>query len=115
MTIGRSLNTPVTFGRAVKVGHKLPDEYAYEGYYGICVIKIDMKDGEEDTLTWRDIVVSASNLRDVCVSPPPHLGGEGKAGLRQLLDVQIYGLPRNDELSLPADPNGPTQGRALDG
>ena len=96
MATGHALNTPVVFGRSVKIGHKLPDEYTQKGFYGTCVIRIDMRDGEQDTLTWREIIVGASNLRDQCVSVPPHLGGEGKAGPRQLLDVRIYGL--NNEI-----------------
>ena len=51
-----------------------------------------MEDGEEDTLTWREIIVGASNLRDFCVAIPPHLGGEVKVGRRQLLDVRVYGI-----------------------
>lgn len=100
MTAGRALNTPVAFGRTVKVGFKLPAHFIQKGFYGACVIKIDLKDGE-DTLTWRDIVVGASVLRDVCVAPPPHLGGEGKAGPNQLLDVIMYGLSKDVELTLP--------------
>ena len=75
---------------------------------------IDMKDGEEDTLTWRDIVVSASNLRDLCVATPPHLGGEGKAGPRQLLDVRIYGLGTDVEVPLLLGSSGIVQGRVFD-
>ena len=112
---GRPLNTPVNFGRTVKVGHKLPDFFAQKGHYGTCVIMIDMKEGEEDTLTWRDIVVSASNLRDLCVAPPPHLGGEVKAGPRQLLDVSMYGLGTDVELPLPLGSSGINQGRVFDG
>lgn len=73
-----------------------------------------MKDGEEDTLTWRDIVVSASNLRDLCVAKPPHLGGEGKAGPGQLLDVMMYGLNREVELPLPVGSSALSQGRGFD-
>lgn len=75
---------------------------------------IDMKDGEEDTLTWRDIIVSASNLRDLCVATPPHLGGEGKAGPRHLLDVTMYGLSTDKELPLPLGSSGIVQGRVFD-
>ena len=51
-----------------------------------------MEDGQEDTLTWREIIVSASNLRDYCVAFNPHLGGEEKVGRRQLLNVRVYGM-----------------------
>ena len=51
-----------------------------------------MADGQEDTLTWREIIVTASNLRDYCVAILPHLGGEEKVGRRQLLDVRVYGI-----------------------
>lgn len=111
---GRALNTPINFGRTVKVGHKLPDFFTQKGFYGTCVIMIDMKEGQEDTLTWRDIVVSASSLRDICVAPPPHLGGEGKAGPRQLLDVFMYGLGTDAELPLPLGSSGTNQGQVFD-
>ena len=51
-----------------------------------------MEDGQEDTLTWREIIVSASNLIHYCVALIPHLGGEEKVGRRQLLDVRVYGI-----------------------
>lgn len=73
-----------------------------------------MEDGEQDTMTWRDILISASNLRDLCVATPPHLGGQGKAGPRQLLDVTIYGLNKDADLLLPTDSSGLRQGRVFD-
>lgn len=103
---GRALDTPLAFGRTVKVGHRLPDEFVQKGFYGTCVIKIDMKSGEQDILTWRDIIVSASNLRDLCVATPPHLGGEGKAGPGQLLDVIMYGVDKEVSLALPVRSSG---------
>ena len=111
---GRALNTPIAFGRTVKVGHKVPDFFVQKGFYGTCVIMIDMKAGEEDRLTWRDIIVSASNLRDLCVATPPHLGGEGKAGPRQLLDVTIYGRGTDVEVPLRLGSSGTVQGRVFD-
>ena len=114
MVMGHALNNPVVFGRSVKIGHKLPDEYTQKGFYGTCVIRIDMKDGEQDTLTWRDIVVSASDLRDQCVAKPPHLGGEGKAGPRQLLDVRIYGLADEIDGALLEGSSTLVQSRPLD-
>ena len=114
ITTGRALDEPLAFGRSVKVGHKVPDWFVQKGFYGTCVIRIDMKDGEEDTLTWRDIVVSASSLRDVCVAPPPHLGGEGKAGPNQLLEVMIYGLNKDFALASPAESSGLVRGRVFD-
>lgn len=111
---GRALDTPVNFGRTVKVGHKVPDFFVQKGFYSTCVIMIDMKEGVEDTLTWRDVVVSASNLRDLCVATPPHLGGEGAAGPRQLLDVSIYGLGTDEELPLSLGSSRMNQGRVFD-
>ena len=96
IALGRTLDTPVVFGRSVKVGHTVPDQFVHRGFYGSCVIKIDMIDGEQDTLTWRDIIDSASELRDTCVAPPPHLGGEGKAGPRKLLAVSVFGASNED-------------------
>lgn len=107
---GRALDTPIAFGRTVKVGHKVPDFFVQKGFYSTCVIRIDMKIGEEDNLTWRDVIVSASNLRDLCVATPPHLGGEGKAGPRQLLDVTMYGLGTDAEVPLPLGLTGIVQG-----
>ncbi|KAF6219075.1 hypothetical protein HO133_005619 [Letharia lupina] len=114
ITAGRTLDTPLAFGRTVKVGHKVPDWFVQKGFYGTCVIKIDTQDNEQDTLTWRDIVVSASNLRDLCVAAPPHLGGEGKAGPKQLLGVMIYGLSKDVDLALPMGSSGLVQGRMFD-
>ncbi|KAL9071483.1 MAG: hypothetical protein Q9161_004200 [Pseudevernia consocians] len=111
ITTGRALDTPLVFGRTVKVGHKLPDYFVQKGYYGACAIEIDIKNGEQDTLTWRDIIVSASSLRDTCVAPPPHLGGEGKAGPKQLLDIKMYGLSKDADLVSPVDSSGLGQGR----
>lgn len=113
MAAGRALDVPLAFGRAVKVGHKLPDQFIQKGFYGTCVIKIDKEDGE-DTLTWRDIIVSASNLRDLCVATPPHLGGKGKAGPNQLLDVIMYGLNKEAELASPVGSSGLIQAHAFD-
>lgn len=73
-----------------------------------------MEAGREDVLTWRDIVVSASHLRDLCVATPPHLGGEGKAGPRQLLDVTMYGLDKEGGLALPVGASGLVRGREVD-
>ena len=84
------------FGRSVKVGHTVPDQFVHRGFYGSCVIKIDMADGEQDTMTWRDIIVSASELRDTCVSPPPHLGGERKTGPKKLLEVAVFGIDNRE-------------------
>ena len=92
MTTGRALDAATVFGRTVKVGHRVPDFFVHKGFYGTCVISIDMKDDQEDTLTWREIIISASNLRDYCVAIPPHLGGEENVGRRQLLDVKMYGI-----------------------
>ena len=92
MTMGRALDAPVVFGRTVKIGHHLPDFFVQKGFFGSCVINLDMEDGEEDTLTWREIIVTASNLRDYCVALNPHLGGEEKVGRRRLLDVKVYGI-----------------------
>ena len=92
MSIGHALDTPVVFGRTVKVGHQVPDFFVQKGFFGSCVINIDMADGEEDTLTWREVIVSASNLRDYCVALLPHLGGEDKVGRRQLLEVKVFGI-----------------------
>ena len=89
---GRELAAPLAFGRSVKVGHKLPDQFSHKGFYSTCIVKIDMKEGEQDTLTWRDVLVGASFLRDFCVGPPPHFGGEAKAGPRQILDIEVYGV-----------------------
>ena len=114
MTTGRALDEPLVFGRSVKVGHKVPDWFVHKGFYGSCVIEIDMKHGEEDTLTWRDIIVRASFLRDLCVAPPPHLGGEAKAGPRQLLDVMIYGLSKETGLAVPGGSSGLVQGRTFE-
>ena len=92
MAVGRSLDEPVAFGRTVKTGHTLPDQYAQQGLYNTCVIELDMEgDGAQDVLTWREIVIGASQLRDMCVAPPPHLGGDGKVGPRRLLEVRMYG------------------------
>lgn len=101
MALGHALDTPVVFGRTVKVGHHLPDSFVQKGMFSSCVIDLDMEDGEEDTLTWREVIVHASNLRDYCVAIPPHLGGEDRVGRRQLLDVKVYGLS-NDDSSNPA-------------
>ena len=109
MAIGHALNTPVAFGHSVKVGHKLPDYFIHKGLYGACVVRIDMDPDQQDTMTWRDIITSASDLRDQCVSVPPHLGGEGKAGPRQLLDVTIYGLSRDGDLDVPLGLTGVSQ------
>lgn len=114
MAAGRALDKPLNFGRTVKVGHTLPDQFVHKGFYGTCVVEIDMKDGEQDTMTWRDILVSASTLRDLCVATPPHLGGEGKAGPRQLLDVVMYGLSQEVDLALPVGSSGLVQGRDFD-
>ena len=92
MSIGHALDDPVVFGRTVKVGHQVPDFFVQKGFFGSCVISLDMEDGVEDTLTWREIIVGASNLRDYCVALLPHLGGETKVGRRQLLDVRVYGI-----------------------
>ena len=92
MTLGHALDTPTVFGRTVKVGQRLPEFFVQKGLYGSCVINLDIEDGREDTLTWREIIVSASNLRDYCVAINPHLGGEEKVGRRQLLNVQVYGI-----------------------
>lgn len=110
---GRALDTPLVFGRAVKVGHKLPDYFVQKGYYGACAIEIDMKPGEQDTMTWRDIIVGASSLRDACVAPPPHLGGEGTAGPRQLLDIKMYGLSKDAAPLPPVDSSALGRGRAF--
>ena len=114
MTTRRALDTPLVFGRSVKVGHKLPDQYVHEGVFGACVIDIDIEDGKQETSTWRDIAVAASMLRDECVSPPPHLGGERKAGRRQLLDIRIHGRDKEAGLALPVGSSGLVAGRVLD-
>ena len=114
MSTSHALDEPLAFGRSVKVGHKVPDWFVHKGFYGSCVVEIDMKQGGEDTLTWRDIIVSASSLRDLCVAVPPHLGGEAKAGPRQLLDVMIYGLSKEIGLAVPGGSSGLVQGRTFD-
>lgn len=65
-------------------------------------------------MTWRDIVVAASNLRDECVGPPPHLGGEGKAGPRQLMDVRMYGRDKEANVVLPVGSSPLVVGSAFD-
>ncbi len=97
IAVHRALDEPIAFGRSVKVGHSLPDQFVQRGFYGSCVINIDMKDGQQDILTWRDILIGASDLRDECVAPPPHLGGEVKAGPRKLLEIKMYGLENKAE------------------
>ena len=115
ISTGRALDTPVVFGRAVKVGQLLPAEFVHRGHYSSCVIKLDMEDGEQDTMTWNDIIVSAGNLRDECVARPPHLGGESKAGPRQLLNIKIFGLAKeNIYLAAPGSSGGLVQGRPVD-
>ena len=96
MAIGHALDTPTVFGRMVKVGHQVPSFFVQKGFFGSCVVSIDMEDGVEDTLTWREIIVSASNLRDYCVALNPHLGGDEKVGRRQLLDVKVFGISNDD-------------------
>ena len=92
MAVGRSLNAPITFGRTVKTGHTLPDQYVQRGQYSTCVIELDMQgDGAQDVLTWREIIIGASELRDECVAPPPFLGGVERVGRRRLLEVRMYG------------------------
>ena len=98
MTYGRALDTPLSFGRLVKVGHTLPDQYTQRGFFDTCVIQLDMRDGVQDSLTWRDIIISASELRDWCVALSPHLGGKGTAGPRRLLDVKVYGIANEREM-----------------
>ena len=115
ISTGRALDTPVVFGHSVKVGQSLPTEFVHKGYYGSCVIKIDMEDGEQDTMTWNDIVFSAGKLRDECVAAPPHLGGESKAGPRQLLDIKMYGLAKEKSyLAAPGISSGLVQGQPVD-
>lgn len=114
IAIGRALDTPLAFGRTVKVGQKLPDYFIHKGFYGACVVEIDMKTGEEDILTWREIFFSASILRDTCVSIPPHLGGERKAGPRQLLDIKMYGLDKEVDMASPIGSSGLVQGRVFE-
>ena len=105
MATGRSLNEPITFGRTVKTGHTLPDQYVQRGMYSTCVIELDMQgDGAQDVLTWREIIIGASHLRDTCVVLPPYLGGDGRVGEKRLLEIRLYG--RENE--------GPSQG-FLDG
>ena len=94
MALGRFLDRPVEFGRSVKVGHTVPDEYSATGRYSSCVVKIDMEDGESDIMTWREIIVRASYLTDLCVGAPPHLGGDARIGPRDLLDLKIYGVSK---------------------
>lgn len=115
ISTGRHLDTPVVFGRTVKVGQLLPTEFVHRGFLGTCVIKLDMKNGEQDTMTWNDVVVSAGNLRDECVAPPPHLGGESKAGPRQLLNIKMYGVDnRKIHLAAAGSSGGLVQGRSID-
>ena len=111
---GRALDRPLAFGRTVKVGHKLPDYFIHKGFYGACVIEIDMKSGEEDILTWRDVIIGANILRDTCVSIPPHLGGEKKAGPKQLMDIKMYGLDKDFDLASPVSSSGLVQGRVFE-
>ena len=115
MSTGRHLDTPVVFGRAVKVGQLLPTEFFHRGFLGTCVIKIDMEDGERDTMTWNDVVVSAANLRDECVARPPYLGGESKVGPRQLLNIQMYGIDNEKiHMAAPGSSGGLVQGQSID-
>lgn len=65
-------------------------------------------------MTWRDIVVAASMLRDECVAPPPHLGGKGKAGPRQLMDVRMYGRDKDADVVLPVGSTRLVTSRAFD-
>ena len=111
MAYGRALDTPLAFGRSVKVGHKLPDQFTHRGFYATCVIQLSMRDGVQDSLTWRDIIVSASELRDWCVALSPHLGGERKVGSRQLLNVEVFAIDNEAEMISPGDSSGLVQGR----
>lgn len=65
-------------------------------------------------MTWRDIVVAASILRDECVSLPPFLGGEGKAGPRQLMDVRMYGRNKEADVIVPVGSTRLVTSRAFD-
>ena len=110
MALGHSLNAPITFGRTVKTGHTLPDQYLQRGLYNTCVIELDMQgDGTQDVLTWREIIIGASDLRDMCVAPPPHLGGVEKVGRRRLLEVRMYGRANEGVVQ-----GGLDDGRAVD-
>lgn len=114
MTAHRILDAPVVFGHSVKVGHKLPDRFVHSGLYSSCIIDIDIADGRQDTMTWRDIVVAASMLRDECVAPPPHLGGEGKAGPGRLMSVRMYGRDKEGGVVLPVGSSRLVVGEAFD-
>ena len=80
---------PITFSRRSGVGYHVPDQWLS----GNCLVSIDMhSDDDEDTLSFREIVIEAYTIALACVISPPHLGGYGPVGPKRVMNVTVKGV-----------------------
>ncbi|KAI4249229.1 MAG: hypothetical protein L6R40_000687 [Gallowayella cf. fulva] len=85
---------PILFSRKKGVGYKVPERWMEK----TCFIVIDMhNDEDEEYVSFHEIAVEAGVIAGACVARPPHLGGTGRVGKNQLMNVTIVGVRwRND-------------------
>lgn len=89
---------PITFSRRLGVGYRVPDQWLS----GSCVVGIDMhSDDDEDTLSFREIVVEAYTIALACVISPPHLGGSGTVGPKRVMNVTVIGVDLHADGPVP--------------
>lgn len=89
---------PITFSRRLGVGYRVPDQWLS----GSCVVGIDMhSDDDEDTLSFREIVVEAYTIALACVISPPHLGGSGTVGPKRVMNVTVIGVDLHADGRVP--------------
>jgi len=70
-----------------------------------CALSIDMhSDTDEDTTTFKQIAVQAGTIMLACIAQPPHFGGTQYVGPRAVMNVTVFGIPKQQrsELRLPA-------------
>lgn len=104
-TWGGKAGAPMHFSKDSKVGMKLPEHWSY----GSCVIRIDMRNNDdEDTFPMFEVANAASLIAERCSKPgTPGLGGLGAIGPKKVVLIFVYGrLPPAPPKPRPTIPPG---------
>lgn len=72
---------PATFSRRTCITH---------------IIDMESTRPLSDSFTMRYLSQKLGRMADMCVEPPPHLGGEGKIGAKEVLAIIVVGVAEPD-------------------
>ncbi|KAL8935587.1 MAG: hypothetical protein Q9216_005354 [Gyalolechia sp. 2 TL-2023] len=105
VTWGGKAGAPMHFSRGSGIGMQLPEHWSY----GSCVIRIDMRQpDDEDSFPLFEVANAASLIAERCSKPPtPGLGGLAAIGPKKVVLIFVYGrLPPPPPKPRPTIPAG---------